>query len=41
MARRYSYVQGVHVHVKVDVERCTVGLQRMGIFQRAENTEVT
>jgi hypothetical protein len=38
MARRY--VQGVCVHVKMDMERCTVGVQKMGTFQRAENTEV-
>jgi hypothetical protein len=38
MARRY--VQGVYVHVKVDMERCTVGVQEMGIFQRAENMKV-
>jgi hypothetical protein len=33
------YVQ-VLVHVKIYAGRCTVGLQRMGIFQTAENTEV-
>jgi hypothetical protein len=38
MARRY--VQGVSVHVKMDRERCTVGVQKMGTFQRAENMEV-
>jgi hypothetical protein len=38
MAR--GYVQGVRVHVKMDIERCIVGVQKMGTFQRAENTEV-
>jgi hypothetical protein len=38
MERRY--VQGVRAHVKMDIERCTVGMQKMGTFQRAENTEV-
>jgi hypothetical protein len=35
MAR--GYVEGVRVHVKMD---STVGVQKMGTFQRAENTEV-
>jgi hypothetical protein len=39
MTRRY--VQGVRVHVKMDMERCTVGVQKMGTFQRAENMEVS
>ena len=38
MARRY--VQEVRVHVKMDRERCAVGVQKMGTFQRAKNTEV-
>jgi hypothetical protein len=39
MARRYA--QGVRVQVKMDMERCAVGVQKMGTFQRAENTEVS
>jgi hypothetical protein len=35
-----SYVQGVRVHVRIDVERCTVDVQRVGIFQRAKNREI-
>jgi hypothetical protein len=33
--------QGVRVHVKIDVERRTVDVQRIGTFQKAESMAVS
>jgi hypothetical protein len=33
--------QEVRILARIDVERCTVDVQRMGMYQRAENTGVS